>query len=431
MTIVRPPESPASSDEPRSIPVSANPPVSAVSRKYASIFTLQIAHDLPAALTATMAPTLFVKQLGMELSMIGVFFLPFVITALKWLWAPIVDNYYNPSLGRRKSWLAPLTFLVAASFLAVSFVEPSLDNLFLIVSLFMVKQVFFATQEVAADAYVVENLEDGERGVGASVVWLGKEFGQIIGFAGLVTVADKLGWQTAFSAAAGLFILFNLPVILRAEQPTSVAAQTQRADLRHFFARSVNWWVMSVVFAVSFAVQMPVAVIGPFLGDKGFTLSQIAVILGVSASIGAIISLSLASQVIKRLGAKRTAVLMLFIAPLASPGFFWLAAQDEASLRAVIIIILLATIFTAPLRMVLYAARIGWTSKNQAGTDITAQQSVWFLGYAAAGGCAGVIASSLGWTGFFAINVLLTFLAMIYFISQHDRIQQRVEALYQ
>ncbi|MEM1144154.1 MAG: MFS transporter, partial [Pseudomonadota bacterium] len=271
MTIVRPPESPASSDEPRSIPVSANPPVSAVSRKYASIFTLQIAHDLPAALTATMAPTLFVKQLGMELSMIGVFFLPFVITALKWLWAPIVDNYYNPSLGRRKSWLAPLTFLVAASFLAVSFVEPSLDNLFLIVSLFMVKQIFFATQEVAADAYVVENLEDGERGVGASVVWLGKEFGQIIGFAGLVTVADKLGWQTAFSAAAGLFILFNLPVILRVEKPTSVAAQTQRADLRQFFARSVNWWIMSVVFAVSFAVQMPVAVIGPFLGDKGFT----------------------------------------------------------------------------------------------------------------------------------------------------------------
>ncbi|MEM6303045.1 MAG: hypothetical protein AAF749_14970, partial [Pseudomonadota bacterium] len=54
--------------------------------KYSSVFMLQVAHDLPAALTATMAPTLFVKQLGLDLSLIGVFFLPFIVTALKWTW---------------------------------------------------------------------------------------------------------------------------------------------------------------------------------------------------------------------------------------------------------------------------------------------------------------------------------------------------------
>ncbi|MEM9398552.1 MAG: MFS transporter, partial [Pseudomonadota bacterium] len=139
---------------------------------------------------------------------------------------------------------------------------------------------------------------------------------------------------------------------------------------------------------------------------------------------------SIASQVIKRLGAKRTAILMMFVAPLASPGFFWLAIQETATLTAVVAIILWATICTAPLRMVLYAARIGWTSKHQAGTDITAQQSVWFLGYAAAGACAGVIASSLGWVGFFVVNIALTCAAMLFFIRSHDPIQNEVQRLY-
>ncbi|MEO0437522.1 MAG: MFS transporter [Pseudomonadota bacterium] len=398
--------------------------------KYSSVFMLQVAHDLPAALTATMAPTLFVKQLGLDLSLIGVFFLPFVVTALKWTWAPVVDNRYSAKIGRRKSWLAPLTFLVAASFLAVSLVEPSLENLSMIICLFVVKQIFFATQEIAADAYVVEALSPSERGIGSSIVWIGKEFGQIIGFAGLVTVADKLGWQSAFSAAAVLFILCNLPVLLRPERPQNPPSSNDRANLKQFFQRRVNLHVIAVVFAIAFAVQMPVAIIGPFLGDKGFTLSQIAVILGVSASIGALISLSIASQVIKRLGAKRTAIAMLFVAPAASPGFFWLAIQDSATLSAVIGIILWATICTAPLRMVLYAARIGWTSKHQAGTDITAQQSVWFLGYAAAGACAGIIASTLGWVGFFVVNVALTCAAMIFFIRSHDPIQNEVQRLY-
>ena len=399
--------------------------------KLASLFSLQVAHELPSALTATMAPTLFVKELGLPLAYLGVFFLPFIVTALKWVWAPVVDNHGSRSFGRRRSWLLPLTGLVALSYFAIGAVEPSLDTLTLIIGLLMVKQIFFATQEIAADAYVVENLSAAERGSGASVVWVGKEFGQIIGFAGLLYVADNFGWQTAFLCAGLLFILFNLPVLVRPERPVIVASDRRpRADIRAFFRQSVNLRIAWLVFTMSFCVQMPVAIIGPFLGEKGFTLSQIGVILGVSASIGAIISLSIASIVINRLGAKRTAMALLFVAPLASPGFFWLATQDSATLTVVVLIILWATLCTAPLRMVLYAARIGWTSKHQVGTDITTQQSFWFLGYAASALCAGVIASTLGWVGFFALNVALTFASVVHFIRAHDDIESRVQALY-
>ncbi|MEM9255157.1 MAG: MFS transporter [Pseudomonadota bacterium] len=396
--------------------------------KYGTLFSMQVAHDLPGALTATMAPTLFVKQFGMPIEYIGLFFLPFVITALKWVWAPLVDNHASDRFGRRRTWLAPLTVVVCVSFLLIAGVEPSLDTLYIIVGLLIFKQVFFATQEIAADAYVIENLQAKERGFGASVVWLGKEFGQIIGFAGLLFVADHYGWGMAFVSAACLFGLFNLPVILRREPPRKLHAAAPPARPLAFFKEPVNLRIVSIVFALAFTVQMPVAIIGPFLGEKGFTLSEIGVILGVAASVGAIISLSIASRVITRLGPKRTAILLLFVAPFAAPGFLWIAAQPQVSLMAVIALVLWGTICTAPIRMVLYAARIGWTSDHQVGTDITVQQSVWFLGYAASGGLSGVLAGALGWVGFFIVNVVLTAAALIYFIRYHDRIEQTVAA---
>ncbi|MEM0953933.1 MAG: MFS transporter [Pseudomonadota bacterium] len=398
-------------------------------RKLGTLFSLQIAHDLPGALTATMAPTLFVKQFGMPLEYIGLFFIPFIVTALKWTWAPVVDNHSLAGLSHRKSWLAPLTVMVSVSFLLIASVEPSLDTLYVIISLLVVKQVFFATQEIAADAYVVENLAPEERGIGASVVWLGKEFGQVIGFAGLLYVADHYGWSAAFTGVAILFALFNLPALLREEPPRPVQDVMPRAEPLAFFRHRVNWRIVSIVFAMAFTLQMPVAIIGPFLGAKGFTISEIGVILGIAASLGAIISLSIASVVITRLGPKRTAILLIFVAPLASPGFFWIAIHDSISLSVVVGIVLWATICTAPIRMVLYAARIGWTSDHQVGTDMTIQQSVWFLGYAASGALSGLLAGAVGWVGFFIVNIVLTAAALVYFINSHDRVETDVGEL--
>ncbi|MEM9169222.1 MAG: MFS transporter [Pseudomonadota bacterium] len=396
-------------------------------RKLGVIFSLQIAHDLPNALTTTMAPTLFVKRLGTPLEYLGLFFLPLVVTALKWTWAPVVDNRWSPRYGRRRSWLGPLTFLVALCFFAVGLVQPSLDTLFVIIGILVIKQVFYSTQEIAADGYVVENLSAAERGLGSSVVWLGKELGQVIGFAGLLLVADRFGWSAAFISAAVLFIVFNVPALIRPEPPISAEASAARANIRAFFRKKVNWRIIAVVFAMSFSVQMPVAAIGPFLGSKGLTLSEIGIVLGIAASLGAVLSLSVASVVIARFGAKRTAKLMLLVAPLASPPFLWLAAQETASAQIVVLIILWATICTAPIRMALYAARIGWTSEGQAGTDITVQQSTWFLGFAAAGAVSGVIAANLGWVGFFLINVAATTCALLFFIQSHDAIEAAVE----
>ncbi len=407
------------------------PQDSAAWRKVLVLTTLMMAHDLPGTLLTTLVPTVFVRSLGMPLEYLGLFSIPLIVTALKWLWAPLLDRHGSTRIGWRKSWLIPSSIGVAVCFVAIGAVQPSLDVLYLIIALLVLKQLFYATYEIAGDAYIVENLKPEERGAASSMIWLGREFGQFIGFAGLLFIADRVGWGAAFYSAAALYLLFNLPIFIRKEPPLDRTLTDRGSTITHlrgFFAHRHNLRILSVVFLISFAVQMPVAIIGPFLSDRGLSLSEIGIVIGVSAGLGAVISLGLSTPLMGRFGPRRMAVIMLFVAPLAFPGFIWLSLTDAALLTPLTVglVVFFGALCTAPVRMIVYAARIGWTSDDYVGADFTIQQSTWFLGVTAAGIAAGLLASQLGWVGFFAVNLVMQIFAVGYFILSHDRIDLAV-----
>ncbi|MEL6978318.1 MAG: MFS transporter [Pseudomonadota bacterium] len=397
------------------------------------IGSLSVAHELPATMLGVFVPTLFIKELGVPVSYLGLFGIPLLVTALKWLWAPLVDSRGWIRFGKRRSWILPASFCVSALYLIIAGVTPSFETLPLVIGLFVLVQIAFSTYEIAADAYVVESLTRKQRGLGSSVVWFGKELGQIIGLAGLLYVADVYGWTAAFLTAAALFSLLNMTVLLRAEtlgdaeneQPRRIG---RRADVRHYFREPVNRRVLLLVLCFAFAIQMPIAVIGPFLGSKGLTLSEVGVAIGVAASIGAGLSLALSSVIVSRLGAKRTALVLIPAGLMALPAFLWLASADAPGLTTVMLVVFWGSICTAPMRMVFYAARLGWTSKTQVGTDFTIQQSVWFVGYGATLAVSGLLAALIGWTWFFVVSAVLTTLMMLSFIHLHDRIEADIAA---
>ncbi|MEM6639868.1 MAG: MFS transporter [Pseudomonadota bacterium] len=400
-------------------------------RKIGVLMTLMMAHDLPNTLTSLMIPTVFTRRLDMPIEWIGLFSIPLVVTALKWMWAPVLDRHGSDRIGWRKSWLIPCCVGVALSLAAIGQVKPSLDVLWLVITLLVIKQLFFSTYEIAGDAYIVENVEPHERGFSSSMIWLGREIGQFVGFAGLMVVTQKFGWTAGLTSGAVLFIVFSLPIFIRRE-PVVARDRARRIGavdhLRGFFSKQHNLKVLLVVFLVSFAVQMPVSVIGPFLGERGLSLSQIGIVIGAAAGIGAMLSLLLIAPVISRLGVKTMAIVMLFIAPLAAPGFLWIAqAQPEALTPTVVgAIIFIGALCTAPVRMIVYAARIGWTSEGHVGAEFTLQQSTWFLGYAAAGVVGGLLAGTVGWFGFFIVNTIMQITAVVLFIVLHDGISDAV-----
>jgi MFS family permease len=402
--------------------------------KLAAIASISVAHEIPAALLQVLVPIIYTRSLGLPLSGAWVFSIPIAVTALKWTWAPLVDRYGSDRFGRRRSWLLPSAFVVSLLYAFIASVEPSLDNIGLMIGLFIVVKVVFSTYEIAGDAYVAEALDEGQRGVGSAAVWVGKEIGQILGLAGTLAIADRLGWGPAFLFVAMLFSLLNLFVLIRPEDPPSEADRANRLAGKNaspwtYLAQNVNREVLLMVFCFSLAVQMPPAVIGLFLTSKGLSLTETGLAVGVSATLGATISLALAGPAIRRLGLKRFAAVMIPIGLLALPGFLWLAVTEGVGIAPVATVIFIGALFSAPIRMCFYAARLGWTSKGQVGTDFTIQQSTWFLGYAASFSFSVWLADIVGFFAFFITNAVLVTAMMAAFVLRHDAICRRIAAL--
>ncbi len=410
--------------------LAASAPGSGKIERHSVVAALSVAHEVPTALGTIMVPTIFVKELGLPVEYLAIFALPLLVSAFKWLWAPLVDRFGADRFGRRLTWIVPSMLLVAALYAGVGLITPSLETLWIIVTLFVVIAICFSTYEIAADAYVVENLYTDEKGSGASAVWFGKELGQIIGLAVLLFIADQYGWRAAFFSAAGLFLVLNLAAFSRREAPVRPRPAGTRSHVWTYLREPVNRHVVLLVFVFAFAVQIPSAIIGPFLSAKGLTLSEVGASIGIAASLGAGLSLALSSVLISRIGIKRMALVTLFFGLFALPPFLWLAAQPRAELPVVIGIIFWGALMTAPIRMTFYAARLGWTGPSQAGTDFTLQQSAWFLGVAATLAVSGGVASVFGWTVVFILNGVLVSAVLLVFMFLFDRFNRQTAMLH-
>ena len=56
----------------------------------------------------------FLLKSKLSYSQIGIFSLATYPYSLKLLWSPIVDSIFSPAIGRRKSWIVPMQFIIGS-----------------------------------------------------------------------------------------------------------------------------------------------------------------------------------------------------------------------------------------------------------------------------------------------------------------------------
>jgi len=82
--------------------------------------------------------------------------------SLKILWAPIVDSVYSSKFGRRKTWLVPIQFLIAAGlFFTSEHIHEWLQKLEMVKLTTLMFFMYFlaATQDIATDGWALTMLE--------------------------------------------------------------------------------------------------------------------------------------------------------------------------------------------------------------------------------------------------------------------------------
>ena len=146
------------------------------------IFLMGISSGIPLYLILS---TLFIwlTRENIDISTIGLFALTQIPWTIKFLWAPLIDNFKIPILykivGHRKSWLFVIQFFLIFSILLLGFSDP-VQNIELTAFFALLVSFFSASQDIVIDSYRIEILDDSSQGAGAAVTQFGYRIGGIL-----------------------------------------------------------------------------------------------------------------------------------------------------------------------------------------------------------------------------------------------------------
>lgn len=180
------------------------------------IFVMGLASGLPLALTgATLA--IWLTELGLSLTSIGLFAMLGVPYNLKFVWSPLIDRVQIPvltrRLGRRRSWLLVVQLALVSAIVALGVTQPEKAPLWTALAALVVA-FLSASQDVVIDAYRIETAREHEQGAAAAMTQYGYRLGMLASGAGALFLAALLPWSLVYAAMAGLLSIGVLTTIL-------------------------------------------------------------------------------------------------------------------------------------------------------------------------------------------------------------------------
>jgi PAT family beta-lactamase induction signal transducer AmpG len=262
---------------------------------------------------------------------------------LKFLWAPLIDRFALPFLGRRRGWIVAtqlalaLTFGAIAAFavkaLSAKASGAPLEHAGLLMGLFAFTVAFFsATQDIAYDAYAVEFLRPEEHGAAPGLRSAYYQLGMLFAGAAAVSASDALGWPTVFVIIAVGFVAC-IPLVLASPEPERPPAPPRSLGsavlepFKSYFRRQDAWAIALFLILYKVGDNMAGTMVNPFLKDLCFTNAEagisvkgigvIATILGGLAAAGLILRIGL-GRALWVLGAAQAVMNLLYAAAAVS-----------------------------------------------------------------------------------------------------------------
>ena len=401
--------------------------------KFTAILGLQMGQVFPAAFFGLMLTAIYRKN-GLPLDMFWVFTIPSIPTWIRPLWAPLVDGVGNARLGPRRTWFIPCTLFGAGAYLLLSNFAPTMEDLWIIITILTIKTTIMTTQDIAIDGYMVENLEDHERGVGAALMDIGRNVAMFGSWAGVAWVYQQWGWTAAVQTASALLVLFSLPGILRREPPppphaVAARARGERPSLLALWRRPDARLAIPLIMLAAFGSGLITQMYVPFLVDKGFTVGEIGIsILAPATFLGTVLGATLTVGFLNRFGYRTTIFVAAFLMVPTVVPIMWMGQLEEPTLGIVFLVTLNGIFLPSFIQVAMAGARLKWASRSQAATDYTTQIVAMSLASSAGLGIGGILAEHLGWFFYFMLAGCVVIGACFTVWLLFDRVEALVEA---
>ena len=375
--------------------------------KFFVVALLYFSEGLPFGLINNLLSVYFrVKKISLE--EIGLLSLLGLAWSLKILWAPLVDRF-----GRRYWWIFPAQLAVALFSALLALLDPVSQKAMFWLALAGIC-LASATQDIAADAYTIDILEEEELGPANGIRSASYRVALITSGGVLVMLSDRMGWSFTFLSAAVIMVILALAVTglpdfhqRRAGLSAPLRLWDQYVNpLKRLFEKP-NFWT-AVIFIVLFKVgeAMLVAMANPFWIDRGFTPGQIGFVVGTLGTLASIFGAISGGALTARWGIMKALWILGVVQATASLGYT-LSSLPFAPSYSIYFAALLESLAIGLATAAFLSFLMKLCDKRFSATHYAFLSILFGLGRSLAGVLSGYTASLLGYPVFFFTTFLI------------------------
>lgn len=343
------------------------------------------------------------RESGHSLALIGFQTIVMLPWLAKIVWAPYVERYRLPALGRHRTpAIAAAGVAVVIAMMATMTVLGDRYPVALLACL-LVAATAAATVNIACDGFTIDACPAEQRSWANTAQVSGAYLGIALSGGLFLIVAARAGWTATLCGLMVLAIVLPLPFLLLSRRVDLGSVRPHRPDLRSALANPKVRIGLVIVLACSAGSRLSQSMIVPLLVDRGFTLSMVGLIDGVGGVLAGLFGTLCAGFTVRRIGTRRSlvwalAVQVACLATLAQAGYT--GTMPAWLLGGAVMLMFGALSFAS---VALYAELMGYTSSRQPGVDFAVFQcSDAGLGMLA-GPVSGFLATHLGYVGCFSI----------------------------
>lgn len=381
-------------------------------RRVAPLLLLGFSSGLPLALTGGTLQA-WATVAGVSLQAIG--FLTLVGTAytLKFLWAPLMDRYVPPVLGRRRGWIALMQLALACCIMAMGMLDPA-GMLVPLAALAVAVGFLSASQDIAFDAYRTDVLRAEERGAGAAFSVLGYRVAMLVSGGLAMVIADTwLGWGNTYVLMGALMLLCVGVTLLSPEpevqvRPPSTLMEAVVGPLTEFFRRPGVWLILTLVVLYKLGDAFAGSLSTAFLiRGAGYTAAEVGAINKILGLLATIFGVVIGGWLLARLGLFKSLLVFGLLQAVSNLGF-WVVSIVPKNLAVMAGAVALENLSGGMGTAAFVALLMGLCNLTFSATQYALLSALAAVGRTyLAGPLAPPIVESVGWPTFFLLTVLI------------------------
>ncbi len=374
----------------------------------AAVVLLSFSSGLPLGLVWIAIPD-WMRSIGVDIRLVGLITLAQAPWSAKVAWAPLLDRYAPPWLGRRRGWMAVTQVALLALGLALAGLGAHPDTPWVVGALALAIAFAAATQDIVIDAYAVDVLRPDEQGLAVGARTALYRAAMFVAGGASITLAGHFSWP-AVNVGLALLYLPMLLVTWRAPEPPQPAgtpatlAEAVWLPLRGLFSRPRAIEILAFVVCYKLADNLAGALIRPFLFDMGYSDTDRGVALATIGLAATLVGTFLGGLVTTAIGLGHSLWVFGFLQVFSNLGYVLVAASPVN--RPLMYGATGFESFTSGLGTGAFAVLLlRLTEKRFSATQYALLTSLFGLPRLISGPLSGFLVGAFGWLKFFWITI--------------------------